>query len=325
MFYSVEEKKLEALFTFKNLDFKKSQTADSFFKTYGSGNTLERVNMPHERFIAYEELLKMLKKDNKEKYLLMHKGTPFYFLGWTAFDLKNYEKAIYYMDMALSEDIKNANNNDWENLPAGKFLILNESHSAKRTVLYLKDKIKKEIDRFNSLNNEKKQISLENFIGNFVKKLLKDKQQRSIITALYAFILEFYDRCDELELRSNQGGSIEPILVHLFKGCLVFESLLKIFYKQNTIGEIFKNNNFKQDFKIDHISTSANQLSDILVNVKNNKITAFETTAKIRNTSGHKLVHDDIFKDKNNYITFYHRIVNAILYVVIIKYTDNIR
>ena len=44
--------------------------------------------------------------------------------------------------------------------------------------------------------------------------------------------------------------------------------------------------------------------------------TAFATTGKLRNTTGHNLVWDDIFDTPKNYVDLFDQEVNAILHVI---------
>jgi hypothetical protein len=92
-----------ALHHFDNLDV---AHGDWFFSTFGPGNLVNATDRPHERFNDYESLLRLLQERNQLKYNQIHKGTPFFFLSWLAFDLRNYEKALYYLDAAISEDVK---------------------------------------------------------------------------------------------------------------------------------------------------------------------------------------------------------------------------
>jgi hypothetical protein len=55
---------------------------DRFFKTICPGNRLDATDQPFERFCDYEELLGRLQSRNRQKYERVHKGTPFFFLGF---------------------------------------------------------------------------------------------------------------------------------------------------------------------------------------------------------------------------------------------------
>lgn len=316
------EKIAQARLIFRQLIINGPEDGDRFFEAYGPGNTIDIADRPYERFSDYEDLLNILRNDNLDKYAKIHKGTPFYFLAWTAFDLKNYEKAVFYMDAAISEDMRK-DPTGWLNNPASQFLILNHqcNQSAIRITKHLKDKFLSEISRFNSIQNSSV-ISENDFVEKFVKVLVKDKKNHSIITSFYSFVLEYEDRERELLLRSTEGGSIEPALTYLFKGGLIFESLLKHLYPKKddgdickTLGDIFNTDEFKSDF-IKGIVTSANSLSEIIGYIENDLLTAFNTTSKLRNTTGHNLVWDDIFKIPDNFKKLYEQQINAIFYLI---------
>lgn len=323
-FYT-DEKIAQARLSFRQLVIKGPEDGDRFFEAFSPGNTIDIADRPFERFEDYEMLLQIIKKDDATKYELIHKGTPFYFLAWTAFDLKNYEKAVFYMDAAILEDMRKDSVN-WLNNPASQFLTLNHqgNQSAARITKDLNDKLEQEINRFNSISSN--YLNKNDFVEKFVKSLVgnNSKTNHSIITALYSFFLEFDERINELGLRSNKGGSIELVLTFLFKGGLIFESLLKYLYpkKDNgsncrNIGDIFHTTTFRSDFS-NGIQTTANSLQEILNSIGsgNDTITAFSTTGKLRNTVGHNLVWDDVFYDPNNFKKLYEQQINAIFYLI---------
>ncbi|MEN8128114.1 MAG: hypothetical protein ABFR90_09965 [Planctomycetota bacterium] len=292
------------------------EDADDFFSNLGIGNRLEATDRPHERYCEYESLLKLLQQRNPEKYLQIHKGTPFYFLSWLAFDLRNYEKALYYLDAAIQEDIKNASN-DWTTLPAPSFLkLISKKHAAQRTVEEIRNILSSHINQFNSISGLPL-ITLEDFIKKFVENEMQTAPMRTIISAFYVFLLEYEERRLELRLKSSEGCSMGPILTHLFSGGLIFESLLKYFYSGNkTLGCITKDSKFKEDFDV-NFKTSANSLEKIIGDIPDNSLTtAFTVTARIRNTTGHNLAWDNIFNSPDNYETLANQVVNAILYVI---------
>lgn len=321
--FFIPEKIAQARLSFRQLAIKGHEDGDRFFEAYGPGNTIDIADRPFERFEDYEMLLGILKNDDPNKYDEIHKGTPFYFLAWTAFDLRNYEKAVFYMDSAILEDMRK-DPYGWLNNPASQFLTINHSdnQAAVRIIRQLKEKIENEISRFNTISGKPK-INTNDFVDKFVKNLVKQKENHSIITALYSFILEFEDRSKELNLRSKDGGSIEPALTYLFKGGLIFESLLKYLYpKRNNgtddcakLGDVFRTANFTNDF-FNSIQSSANSLQDIVNEIGNDTIAAFSTTSKLRNTAGHNLVWDDIFNNTDNFTKLFEQQMNAILYLI---------
>jgi len=311
-----------ARLTFQQLKVINPETGDRLFEAFGTGMPVNQISQPFERFHDYEQLLNMFHSDDSAKYKKLHKGTAFFFLGWAAFDMRNYTKAVYYLDNAISEDIRNFPDK-WEGMEGANALrlFLNDKSPIYRVVKELYERVDMEIKRFNKDTGST--LTIEDFINKFVIILQKstgNKSTRSIVTALYTFLFEFEDRSKELKLRSGRGGSMEPILNHLFKGGLIFESLLKKLYPGvKTLGGFNFNSTFTNDFC--RVSTSAHTLKVILNGINTNDLkTAFDTTAKLRNTSGHNLVWDDIFDKTSNYEVLYHQIVNAILFIVVKKY-----
>lgn len=322
-----------ALNMYAELDGKDPKAADRFFETFGPGNILLYSDRPYERLSDYEELLKLLHKDDPEKYGEVHKGTPFYLMSWLAFDLRNFEKALFYMDAAISEDIRREQDG-WLDRPAGSFLTLSspEVQPAQRTIEMIRRRLNEQIKRFNSVSNLEA-ITVEQFINDFVRKLVQDVAQRTIVSALYVYLLEFDDRRKELRLRSKRGGSIAPFIIHLFKGALICESLLKHRYPRvergkdrdqetENLGEIFQKTSFCKDFvNLRNTSISAKSLQEIIDGIADDsQRTAFIAMAKIRNTTGHKLVWDDAFKNPVQYERLFQQEINALLYIVSIKF-----
>lgn len=79
------------------------------------------------------------------------------------------------------------------------------------------------------------------------------------------------------------------------------------------------NSGFVSDFCV--IDTSARSLAEIVAASGADDLkTAFDTTAKLRNTTGHNLVWDDIFGNPDVFIKLYRQVVNAIFYVIVKKF-----
>lgn len=313
---------------YQSIDINDPESGDKFFGIFGPGNVVYHPpNKPFERFSDYEELLNIIQKDDPSKYNKIHKGKPFYFLSWLAFDLHNFEKALFYMDAAISEDIRKTPNN-WINQPAGSFLILNmQNQAAHRICTKIRNLLELQIDRFNNISKNNV-LSVQSFIDKFVKIFIQKFENRTIISSFYIYLLEFLDRYQELLLRSTEGGSIQPFIIYLFKGALIFESLLKYLYpkKDNgnpikTLGDVFHNSTaFKNDFNI-NVTTSSTSLKDIFNKIEGNTLeSAFNTTAKLRNTTGHNLVWDDVFSQPESFEKLFIQEMNAILYIILYKF-----
>ena len=91
---------------FKQVDFTDAAEGDTFWRLFAPGNTRYVSDRPYERLSDYEEMLRLLRTADQVKYEQMHKGTPFYIMSWLAFDLRNYEKALFYIDAGVSEDVR---------------------------------------------------------------------------------------------------------------------------------------------------------------------------------------------------------------------------
>lgn len=308
---------------FQSLDVNDPSKCDAFFARFGVGNTLEMPYLTLERITYYEELLDHLQNQDRSKFETMHKGVPYYILSWLAADMRNYDRALFYMDAAISEDIKKDPVN-WKNNPAAKFLVLDKTvpQIAQRSMDHTIYQVEKELVRFS--NSTGKSLTLDSFREYFIHPLLEDRSNRTIVSALFIFILERIEREFELMIRSSEGGTISLVLTHLFKGAVLWESLLKLHYPIKTIGGANSDSDFQRDFPI-VLSTSASTLADVLVTAQSNQNTlqtAFNTAAQIRNTSGHKITWQDEFSNRGNYVLLFELVTNAILFFIHKKYLE---
>jgi hypothetical protein len=319
-----------ALQMFKATEFETAREGDAFFGIFAPGNTIHFADRPFERFNDYEELLLRLMQADPVKYQRMHKGTAFGFMAWLAFDLRSYEKGLFYLDAGISEDIRKADPPEtWIDNPGPRVLILDvdpANNWFSRTVHNVKGFLERELTRFNRISN-RPPLSIHSWQG-FVRNLIADPTTRTIISAIYVFLLKFEDRRQELLLREGSaGGSNQPFTVHLSTGGLIFESLLKHCYPTNNDGN--KNRKlegvwkytalFLRDFSLcDPPPASAESLREIheAIEGSTSMETAFSTAAKLRNTTGHNLVWDDIFSTPAKYVDLFQQVMNAILYLI---------
>ncbi|MBI4903042.1 MAG: hypothetical protein HY820_05365 [Acidobacteria bacterium] len=306
---------------FKQARFATVEEVEVFFQLFTPGNTLCLKDRPLERFADYEELLTRLHTADAAKYQRIHKGLPFVFMSWLAFDLVKYDKALFYLDAALSEDIRNFSGG-WQGMHAARFLLLDpqSNDSARRTMEEIKKRLDSELSRFNKVSGES--LTLPVFVKRFATPLLQTPAQRTIISALYIFVLEFDERLRELRSREgSRGGSNRPFTVHLFTGGLLLESILKYCYPSHRqLGSIFHDKAFQTDFGLTTAPrTSAAALADIVaaINGSNSVETALSTAAKLRNTTGHNLVWDDVFGKPDNYRELFHQVMNAVFFAIL--------
>lgn len=200
--------------------------------------------LPFERLKMYEMQLKEIRDWDQTKYDYIHKGTPYYFAGVLAFDIEDFDRAVFYFDAALSEDIKNkpeTNVFHWTNSAAYGLYTLNDRYGNEivdHPVSIIKTMLEESITKYN--NDFSSNLSLSDLITKFIKPNLKTSGYRVIIPSLYTFISEHDQRKTQVKIRSTEGGTQEPFIVHLFKGCLLYESLLKQIFPQHLHQELGK-------------------------------------------------------------------------------------
>jgi hypothetical protein len=299
--------------------------SDKFFAKYGVGNAIAGVNNPFERQFAYEMLLQILLSLDPVKFQKIHKGTPYYFIGWTCYQYRDLAKAIFYMDAAVSEDLKILEvQNQVSTRPSLDFFLLNihNEPNGLATHIELRNIIEKTLKYYES--NGGGAISVDNFRNNFIVDLLySGPNERSLLTALYTFLLEYYEKEKQISLRSNTGGSIQPFLDHLFDGARVLESLLEKRggKKGNTLGDKIKNT---LAIQVNSNSLKNNKkLMDAELEFYNQANTGssfqdsnFASAYIIRNTTGHSLLWPDQFTNANSYKALYNNLVNSIFWTI---------
>lgn len=134
---------------------------------------------------------------------------------------------------------------------------------------------------------------------------LEHSNWRTIGTTFISFSLEWDYRNALLDIRM-EPGTYEPFYIHLFKGCLLFESMLK----ENPSPDKWKpakeqNNNlgqFLQNYSAalgssenlgEKISGNMKSILTDLETADNSIFTAIKLTARLRNTVGHNLGWED--------------------------------
>jgi len=227
---------------FAALDANNNVEADDLFRRFGPGHpiltsnpTIVVIHTIQERLLQYEHILHEIYTADPAKYQQIHKGQIYYLAGWLAYTLKDFEKAIFYEDAALSEDIRavarTANPNSWQTSPAADFLLLNTASPGSASITAVADLVRN-LDQYITAFNGRTgaRLTVELFKTNFLASSISNASFRSIISGFFVFIMEYSERTYLIRLRSIGGGSIQSFLVHLFSGCLVFESLLKTQY-----------------------------------------------------------------------------------------------
>ncbi|MGH2645179.1 MAG: hypothetical protein ACRDE2_14595, partial [Chitinophagaceae bacterium] len=293
---------------------------------YGVGNATEGVHHPFERQQAYELLLQILKSLDSVQYDKIHKGTPYYFIGWTTYQYRDLAKAIFYMDAAVSEDLKFPMvQSKKSTTPALNFFLLKSEPVS--TGITTHSKLRNVIEETLRLyeTNGGGRISVEDFCNNFVDDLLySGSKERSLLTALYTFLLEYQEKEKQISLRSNVGGSIQPFLDHLFDGARILESLLEESKatKDKTLYPKIKNATalsvnltvLKSNCTLADAESEFNK--QVAADGSSFQDRNFASAYIIRNTTGHSLLWPDQFSNVNSYATLYNNLVNSIFWTI---------
>ena len=73
---------------------------------------------------VYKRLLKEIKEACNDKYFEIHKGTPFFLIGWYSFLMEIYDEAVFYLDAAMAEDKFKHLDKVWAGSGAAQFFRL---------------------------------------------------------------------------------------------------------------------------------------------------------------------------------------------------------
>lgn len=290
-------------------------------------------NLLYERkFVDYirewEQILFRIREISPDSFKMIHKGTPYYFCGVASFHVKDYERALFYFDAALIEDQKKSA--DWETLPAALFLKLdskNENQFAQAITELVEDLSSKALEKY--MESTKDSFNMKELKELFLFRSLKESSTwRSAATAFISFILEKESRRKEFKIRSADGGTMEPFFMHFFKGCLLFETLLKLSPRwrgdnRGTIETVIKDEVIIQLLEIDKGYKCGGLSFDQIV--QKNKMWLLDeirsndriiwTAYGIRNTTGHSLSWQTCL-NVNDYMSLSDDILFSIFLVI---------
>jgi hypothetical protein len=274
--------------------------ASDFFARFGFSQ-LYQNNRFFEALERGHEILQLCAKINPKVYRKMHKGYPFYWMGMAAYRIFDFQSAIYYIDATLSEDLKNIPSDPdtpprlflrlegGDDRQAAKYIVQGAQESIEEYIGFYNDVLGKNDLEFPLLRTDDIRLGL------LIPAVSSDKPDiRSLASTFITFFLEFKYRDFQLYLRTEPGSN-EPFFIHLFKGCLLFESLLK----NNPHRKCTKTKLSKvlQDLskelgispKVDIGSANLSQVLQDSINASDSIDAAITITGKIRNTLGHDI------------------------------------
>jgi hypothetical protein len=267
------------------------------------------------------QLLELTKGVSDAGFRAAHKGTPFYVMGYAAFASHDYTAASLFFDAAVEEDL--ANHPQPANTPALSFMQLDPADNptlAQQIIFDVNRDLAALISDYNGRAGAQV-LTLNDLRTFFLRPIIysPDRQRRALVTALISFVAEW--RYRERLMTVVEHGSREPFFLHLFRGCLLFESLLKAQTRKaltrRTLGDILR-----YDLR--------NELSLVAPDVRetdfNNVVAALtanmdieatiNSTGKARNTLGHNIVWSTTNLNTMNYNTLVRNIAAACLHII---------
>jgi hypothetical protein len=252
------------------------------------------------------ELMNKCRSVDMQVYEQIHKGTPFYWLGTAAYLVHDYETATFFYDAAVSEDLRAGANPENNATPALRFIQIEgdpPEQAARPLVLNTQARTEEIIDNYNQRTGKPAgfpALSIADVRARFLRPAvsLGHANWRTLGTTYISFLLEWDYRNMLLDLWSGPG-TMEPFLTHLFKGCVLFESLLKensnhpvphnihASTLRQVLNHLRPHLGFANDFQIGN--TDLPSIIQDIPQADDSIRTAIEFTGRIRNTAGHNL------------------------------------
>ena len=231
-------------------------------------------------------------------------------------------------DAAVAEDLKRWGQD--ADKPALLFMRLEDKGQDVLATPIVRDIIRSVEQLVADYNNRvgASRISLDEIRMYFLKPTISspDEHRRAIVTAFISFVAEWKYRSRLIALIEN--GSREPFFLHLFRGCLLFESILKESVRsprsqpKETIGSSIQR--LHRDLQVSNNLVIGAELfdRDVLKHIVPglNVEQAIQYTGKSRNTLGHSLVWETPSLDKRRYDLLVEVIASACIHAMSTTY-----
>jgi len=183
---------------------------------------------PQSQIVVWERVLRILHSADPDRYDAIHKGTPFYFLGLASYLGEDFERALFYMDCALEQDFR-LHGERWHLIPSGMSVRLDDAPETQ----FGRELVRVTRGLFEAWGNRvatagATELSIKSHRTRLVNcGVERVPSLRAAVTAFLSFVLEIRPRLTQLQLAPTGSGTGEPFLLHLFKGALLFETLLR--------------------------------------------------------------------------------------------------
>jgi hypothetical protein len=273
-------------------------------------------------------LLNETKKFAPEKYENEPKGTPFYFMGIAAFASHDYQTATFFFDAAVAEDV--AHHKDNNNTPALRFMRLEKTKlgetAAQQVVDIVVAKLEAALKNYIGRDGSRENLELKNVREHFLDHLQRP-HFRTLTSTFISFLAEWDYRVKMIDL-THQDVSREPFFTHLFRGCLLFESLLK----ENPVVQVNKTDKLGNILKMPQLKSRLGIINKIdtycpdfekhvqLLTANTPPETAIECTVKTRNALVHNLVWATQSLNQERYDLLANDIASSCLHAIACLY-----
>ena len=306
--------------------YRKDDDSRRWFSRFRFASDVVNGN-PHLALAQGLDLLNTCRSLDENAYKEIHKGGAFYWLGIASFLVYEYEMAAFFFDSSVSEDLRWGDDPILNPSAAMRFMRIdgNHPHQAARSLVEVTQKgIERWIDVYNGRPDNSTKITTQILRERlFIPSIdPKHKNWRSLTSAFISFCLEWDYRNLLFDVQINPG-TFEPYYLHLFKGCLLFESLLKenptrkLPQEQNTLGKVLtylhKSLGIKPnlDFKDKQFSNVLDELDKSSESIEQSIL----LTGMTRNTLGHNLGWETGLT-KNQYQRLFQMISSSCIHVI---------
>jgi hypothetical protein len=273
------------------------------------------------------DLLEDFRTNSPAVFPSEHKGSPFYVMGYAAFASHDYPMASLLFDAAVAQDIRRFGAT--ADKPALLFIRLEDKQQHVLASQIIKEIIIDVEELLNDYNvrTGANPITLDELRTHFIKPILcaSDDHKRTLITAFISFIAEWKYRARLIDI--IEQGSREPIFLHIYRGCLLFESLVK---EKLTTPLPADRNNLGQALQQMHrnlrISASLSlKCSDFDAEVRGLTAAmiperAIQMTGKVRNTLGHDLAWPSTSLNLDKYTLAVKNIATSCIHAISMLY-----
>jgi hypothetical protein len=272
---------------------------------------------------------------DEEAYARIHKGSAYYWIGIAAFMVHDHELATFFFDASVSEDLRAGADPISNPSPSFYFLLVEgqqPAQAAKALVQVLQARIEELIGDYNArsgLQAGSAAFSISDLRARFLRPSISPNHEtwRSSATTLISFCMEWDYRNSLLDIRPVRGTA-EPFFLHLFKGCVLFESLLKgnpvnppplISPLGNTLQHLYNDLGIPANISIGN--TDFPSILADLVGADDSIQNAIKFTGRIRNTLGHNLGWN-VTLDKAQYHRLFRMVSSSCFHAIACLYPN---